>query len=64
MGYKQHSIQKILKIVNAKIDNIISQVIEKYPDITEEAVLKILKNNETPESSILEKYGYTQIFHT
>ncbi len=51
--------RKYLKIVNAKIDNIISQVIEKYPDITEEAVLKILKNNETPESSILEKYGYT-----
>lgn len=51
--------RKYLKIVNAKIDNIISQVIEKYPDITEEAVLKILKNNETPESSVLEKYGYT-----
>ena len=51
--------RKYLKIVNAKIDNIISQVIEKYPDITEEAVLKILKNNETPESSSLEKYGYT-----
>lgn len=48
-----------LKIVNAKIDNIISQVIEKYPDITEEDVLEILKNNETPESSVLEKYGYT-----
>lgn len=51
--------RKYLKIVNAKIDNIISQVIEKYPDITEEDVLEILKNNETPESSILEKYGYT-----
>lgn len=51
--------RKYLKIVNAKIDNIISQVIEKYPDITEEEVLEILKNNETPESSILEKYGYT-----
>ena len=51
--------RKYLKIVNAKIDNIISQVIEKYPDITEEEVLKILKNNETPESSVLEKYGYT-----
>ena len=52
--------RKYLKIVNAKIDNIISQVIEKYPDITEEDVLEILKNNETPESSVLEKYGYTQ----
>lgn len=51
--------RKYLKIVNAKIDNIISQVIEKYPDITEEDVLEILKNNETPESSVLEKYGYT-----
>lgn len=51
--------RKYLKIVNAKIDNIISEVIEKYPDITEEEVLKILKNNETPESSVLEKYGYT-----
>lgn len=51
--------RKYLKIVNAKIDNIISQVIEKYPDITEEEVLEILKNNETPESSVLEKYGYT-----
>ena len=50
---------KYLKIVNAKIDNIISEVIEKYPDITEEEVLEILKNNETPESSVLEKYGYT-----
>lgn len=48
-----------LKIVNAKIDNIISEVIEKYPDITEEELLEILKNNETPESSVLEKYGYT-----
>lgn len=51
--------RKYLKIANAKIDNIISQVIEKYPDITEEEVLEILKNNETPESSVLEKYGYT-----
>ena len=51
--------RRYLKIVNAKIDNIISQVIEKYPDITEEEVLEILKNNETPESSVLEKYGYT-----
>lgn len=51
--------RKYLKIVNAKIDNIISQVIEKYPDITEEEVLEILKNNGTPESSVLEKYGYT-----
>ena len=51
--------RKYLKIVNAKIDNIISQVIEKYPDITEEEVLEILKNNEKPESSVLEKYGYT-----
>lgn len=51
--------RKYLKIVNAKIDNIISQVIEKYPDITEEEVLEILKNNEKLESSVLEKYGYT-----
>ena len=51
--------KKYLKIVNAKIDNIISEVIEKYPDITEEELLEILKNNETPESSVLEKYGYT-----
>lgn len=51
--------RKYLKIVNAKIYNIISEVIEKYPDITEEEVLEILKNNETPESSVLEKYGYT-----
>ena len=51
--------RKYLKIVNAKIDNIISEVIEKYPDITEEEVLEILKNNETHESSVLEKYGYT-----
>lgn len=51
--------RKYLKIVNAKIDNIISEVIEKYPDITEEEVLEILKNNEKPESSVLEKYGYT-----
>lgn len=51
--------RKYLKIVNAKIDNIISEVIEKYPDITEEEVLEILKNNETPESSVLEKFGYT-----
>lgn len=51
--------RKYLKIANAKIDNIISEVIEKYPDITEEELLEILKNNETPESSVLEKYGYT-----
>lgn len=51
--------RKYLKIVNTKIDNIISEVIEKYPDITEEEVLEILKNDETSESSVLEKYGYT-----
>lgn len=58
-GINNIQYRKYLKIVNAKIDNIISEVIEKYPDITEEEVLEILKNNETPESSVLEKYGYT-----
>ena len=51
--------RKYLKIVNTKIDNIINNVIEKYPDITEEDILDILKNNKNAESRVLEKYGYT-----
>ena len=49
-----------LKIVNAKIDNIINNVVEKYPEITEEEILDILNNNDDDNNNVLEKYGYTQ----
>ena len=49
-----------LKIVNAKIDNIINNVVEKYPEITEEEILDILNNNVDNNNNVLEKYGYTQ----
>ena len=51
--YKSYS-----KILNDKINIIISQVVEKYPEIKEEDILKIVNSNGEPEENILQKYGY------
>ena len=50
--------KKYLKTVNSKIDVIINKVIEKYPEITEDDIMEILRSEEAPEDNFLEKYGY------
>ena len=50
--------KKYLKTVNSKIDVIINKVIEKYPEITEDDIMEILRSEETPQNNLLEKYGY------
>lgn len=50
--------KKYLKTVNSKIDVIINKVIEKYPEITEDDIMEILRTEETPQDNFLEKYGY------
>lgn len=50
--------KKYLKTVNSKIDVIINEVIEKYPEITEDDIMEILRSEETPQNNLLEKYGY------
>lgn len=51
--------KKYLKIVNNKVDSIINKIIQKYPDITEDEILDIVKGDEVSTNSILSKYGYT-----
>ena len=51
--YKSYS-----KILNDKINITISQVVEKYPEVKEEDILKIVNSNGEPEENILQKYGY------
>ncbi len=46
------------KIINDKVNIIISQVIEKYPEIKEEDILKIVNSKEGATENILQKYGY------
>ena len=50
--------KKYLKTVNSKIDVIINEVIEKYPEITEDDIMEILRSEETQQDNFLEKYGY------
>lgn len=50
--------KKYLKTVNSKIDVIINEVIEKYPEITEDDIMGILRSEEIPKDNFLEKYGY------
>ena len=51
--------KKYLKIVNNKVDSIINKVIQKYPDITEDEILNIVKGYDVSTNSVLSKYGYT-----
>lgn len=51
--------KKYLKIVNNKVDSIINKVIQKYPDITEDEILDIVKGDDVSTNSVLSKYGYT-----
>lgn len=50
--------KKYLKTVNSKINIIINEVIEKYPEVTEDDIMEILRSEETPQNNLLEKYGY------
>lgn len=50
--------KKYLKTVNSKIDVIINEVIEKYPEITEDDIMEILRSEETQQDNFLKKYGY------
>ena len=50
--------KKYLKTVNSKVDIIINEVIEKYPEVTEDDIMEILRSEETPQNNLLEKYGY------
>lgn len=51
------------KIVNATISSLIDEVIEHYPETSEEDIIKILKSadkaEKTEKMKILKKYGYT-----
>ena len=48
------------KDINNKINIIISQVIEQYPEIKEEDILEIINSKEEPPENILQKYGYEE----
>lgn len=48
------------KDINDKINIIISQVIEQYPEIKEEDILEIINSKEEPPENILQKYGYEE----
>lgn len=50
--------KKYLKTVNSKVNIIINEVIEKYPEVTEDDIMEILRSEETPQNNLLEKYGY------
>ncbi|MFR7634814.1 MAG: sensor histidine kinase [Lachnospirales bacterium] len=41
-----------------KINDIINNVMEKYPEVKEEDILKIINNRDDSSENILEKYGY------
>lgn len=42
---------------NEKIETVMSKVIEKYPDITEQELIKILNNDNEIQNNVLQKYG-------
>ncbi len=46
------------KIINENTNKIISKVIENYPEVKEEDILKIINSKEPAKENILEKYGY------
>ena len=56
--------KKYEKIVNATISNFIDEIMEKYPETSEEDIIKILNdientNEKKEKMKILKKYGYT-----
>ena len=54
--YKKYTNQ-----MNIVIAEIVDKIVEKYPDIEEEEIIKILNGTEQSQKKyILEKYGYTQ----
>lgn len=53
--------EKYTNQMNIVIAEIVDKVVEKYPDIEEEEIIKILNGTEQSKKKyILEKYGYTQ----
>ena len=48
------------KVINDKINMIISRVIEEYPEIKEEDILEIINSKEEQQENILQKYGYDE----
>lgn len=46
------------KIMNSKINAIVNNVVENYPDVKEEDILKILNSRNNYSEDILKKYGY------
>ena len=53
--------EKYTKQMNIVIAEIVDKIVEKYPDVEEEEIIKILNGTEQSQKKyILEKYGYTQ----
>lgn len=52
------NIQRTQKI-NEKISGIVYEVTKKYPNVSEEEIIKILNGNTKVEKTVLEKYGLT-----
>ena len=53
--------EKYTNQMNIVIAEIVDKIVEKYPDIEEEEIIKILNGTEQGQKKyILEKYGYTQ----
>lgn len=46
------------KIINSKISGIIEEISEKYPDVSEDEILSILKGRGNINGNFLGKYGY------
>ena len=53
--------EKYTNQINIVIAEIVDKIVEKYPDVEEEEIIKILNGTEQSQKKyILEKYGYTQ----
>lgn len=53
--------EKYTNQMNIVIAEIVDKIVEKYPDVEEEEIIKILNGTEQSKKKyILEKYGYTQ----
>lgn len=53
--------EKYINQMNIVIAEIVDKIVEKYPDVEEEEIIKILNGTEQSQKKyILEKYGYTQ----
>lgn len=53
--------EKYTNQVNIVIAEIVDKIVEKYPEVEEEEIIKILNGTEQSQKKyILEKYGYTQ----